>query len=456
MYKTPAPKEFNFNDIKGSVPLKWGNMYIRLDMHTEDYKEDIILLSNQVIQGYEIPSYLQENVNHPEIDEHEENRNKERENRRLQRELAIQRKKLLYQLMEREKRIKEKIKEEEKELRKELTDALRKKLQDDLDKRKKELDDIKKELDAELLKLANEKRQNDLKKQKRLERKQKAIEDKDRTGIRIKLEGLAGGFRSKLLIKVVYGLFLEDEVLLDDLGDIMVYETQYYNDDGNKSTNKEGKKVKVGFELEEKEFVRNMKTLISLNEPRGKKVYFGFQVVGTKPKENVAADEVKDINEEDPLKDLPLPEKEELILMGWEFLLLDIGSRDKGKKKTIKMNKPPLIKPDSNIPPSKAKKKAAGSKDKDGMELTFIFYTFQYNMDSLNYFADQRVKKKKVNKDTFEKAKKRVYDKYFRDAFIKNIEPQYTDILFTKGSGIDVYIDACRFLPDNVTVTKVR
>lgn len=39
--------------------------------------------------------------------------------------------------------------------------------------------------------------------------------------------------------------------------------------------------------------------------------------------------------------------------------------------------------------------------------------------------------------------------------FIENRKIQYTNRLFEKGSGIDIYIDAARFLPDNVTVSKV-
>jgi len=39
--------------------------------------------------------------------------------------------------------------------------------------------------------------------------------------------------------------------------------------------------------------------------------------------------------------------------------------------------------------------------------------------------------------------------------FIENRRAQYTNRLFEKGSGIDVYIDAARFLPDNASVSKV-
>jgi len=39
--------------------------------------------------------------------------------------------------------------------------------------------------------------------------------------------------------------------------------------------------------------------------------------------------------------------------------------------------------------------------------------------------------------------------------FIENLKPQYHDRPFEKGYGIDLYIDGARFLPDNVTVSKI-
>lgn len=39
--------------------------------------------------------------------------------------------------------------------------------------------------------------------------------------------------------------------------------------------------------------------------------------------------------------------------------------------------------------------------------------------------------------------------------FIPNTKPQYKDKTFVKGSGIDFYLDEVRYLPDNVTVTKI-
>lgn len=43
-----------------------------------------------------------------------------------------------------------------------------------------------------------------------------------------------------------------------------------------------------------------------------------------------------------------------------------------------------------------------------------------------------------------------------REPFIENTAPQYDDYgFFEKGSGVDFYIDGARFLPDNVSASKV-
>ena len=463
MYQTPEPKEFSFAEIKGATPLKHGSLYIRLEMHSEDMEQNNILRAADVVQGYETPGYLQENTNHPDIDEHEINRRKAIEQRNLQRELAIKRKKVLIELQNRERTIRDKLKLEEEDLRDRLADELTKKLQEDLDKRKKELEDAQRELEAELRRLQEEKDRMAVLKKKREEDKESVMNDKVRIGIRLKLEGLSG-FNSNRKIKVVYGLFLDNEVLTDDLGELMVYETQRYNEivvkEGEEDS--KGKKINIKFENEEKEFVRNVQGLVSLNSSRKREVLLGFQVVEIIPKIRAGIEDVRDIDEEDPLKDLPLPTAEELVLKGWRFYpvaktekslkqdLKDIKSGKKpstkiGQSQTVFLYKPPLIR----------KPYEAKYLEETKIKMTYRYEIFEYDVDSLIYFADQRVKVVKQTKDTFEKVKKKKYDKIYKEAFIKNSERQYSDIPFTKGSGIDVYVDACRFLPDNVTVTKV-
>lgn len=431
-------------------------------MHSEFYKEEHILLSQEAALGYETPGYLQENMNHAEEDEHEENRSKAAAQRRLAREIAIKRKKLLIQLMDREKKIREKIKELEEEERKKLTDDLRKKLEDELEKKKKELEELLQELEDELKRLAEEKMKQNRKKEARALNMEMILKEKERIGIRIKLERIHG-FRSKYIIKVVYGLFLNSEGLYDDLGELMVYETARYNDPPKESKDKEGAKIDIPFKNEMREFVKNVQGLIYLNKSRdNKKILIGFRVIGIMPKKKAEIDEIKDIDDEDPLKDLPLPEEEKIAEeLGWRFYdVTSLGSKledssrskskskkdkNKGKSQTLLMFKSPMLKMpyvERTIPESKVK-------------LTFSFDTFHYDFDSLEMFADQRVKKEAEKKDKFVKVKKKKYDKIYKDAFIRNEIPQYSDIAFTKGSGIDLYIDGCRFLPDNVTVTKV-
>ena len=58
------------------------------------------------------------------------------------------------------------------------------------------------------------------------------------------------------------------------------------------------------------------------------------------------------------------------------------------------------------------------------------------------------------------KRKKNTKDKWAnidldKRPFIENLKSQYHDRPFEKGFGIDFYIDGARFLPDNVTVSKV-
>lgn len=438
-------------------------MYIRVDMHTEFYQEDHILLSQQALASYETPGYLQENMNHAEIDEHEEERRKAAKRRKIVRELAIKRKKLLEQLMDREKIIRDKIKELEEDLRNRLTDELRKQLEKEFNDKKNELLEKLRELQEQIDQFQAKKAAQNQKKEARDAKMALVAEDKVRTGVRIQIEEITSKkYKTKNAIKVIYGLFLNSQPLYDDLGELMVYETEKVNEDASKSTKKEGPVLKaIKFTNEVREFVKNAKGLIALNETREKRsIYFGFRVIGIKPKKKVDVDEVVDIDQEDPLKDIPLPVPDEIDQIGWHFYQLgssNVDKKSKGSKKgglneknqqkpiSVQVYAMPMLKPpyvDKNLPDT-------------GITLKFKYNMFKYDIDSLNYFADKRVKKIEEKKDKFEKVKKRKYDKEYPQAFIKNSDKQYTDIAFTKGSGIDVYVDCCRFLPDNVTVTKV-
>jgi hypothetical protein len=93
---------------------------------------------------------------------------------------------------------------------------------------------------------------------------------------------------------------------------------------------------------------------------------------------------------------------------------------------------------------------------------------FNYkNIYLKNRFDEMRDLKRKLREPVIiKKRKKKIKEpkvkKYRWDdiplddrPFIENHYNQYKDRPFEKGFGIDFYIDGARFLPDNVTVTKV-
>mmetsp|Transcript_22582 Transcript_22582/g.19588 ORF Transcript_22582/g.19588 Transcript_22582/m.19588 type:complete len:116 (-) Transcript_22582:1561-1908(-) len=70
---------------------------------------------------------------------------------------------------------------------------------------------------------------------------------------------------------------------------------------------------------------------------------------------------------------------------------------------------------------------------------------------------NKKKKKKKAKLDlSKKKVPKEIHDLISEKPFIVNTKIQYHDRPFEKGNGIDVYIDGCRFLPDNTTVTKIE
>lgn len=95
------------------------------------------------------------------------------------------------------------------------------------------------------------------------------------------------------------------------------------------------------------------------------------------------------------------------------------------------------------------------------MELDYQIEEYAYDA---NEVARQNIVIEKAPKKPREKRMKLGKVKVSKDAllnidtrpFIINTKPQYHDRPFEKGNGIDFYIDAARFLPDNVTVTKVN
>lgn len=95
---------------------------------------------------------------------------------------------------------------------------------------------------------------------------------------------------------------------------------------------------------------------------------------------------------------------------------------------------------------------------KTPMALTFIIEELVYDAAMLEKIKKEKKKKKKKPKKldiSKKKVPKEIHLQLDERPFIVNTKKQYEDRPFEKGNGIDFYIDGARFLPDNVTVTKV-
>ena len=90
--------------------------------------------------------------------------------------------------------------------------------------------------------------------------------------------------------------------------------------------------------------------------------------------------------------------------------------------------------------------------------IDFIIEEFSFDSEILAKHKKTKKKKNKGDTTTLRKKKEKKKEEWVIDPrpFIINTKRQYIDRPFEKGNGIDLYIDACRFLPDNVTVVKVR
>lgn len=88
------------------------------------------------------------------------------------------------------------------------------------------------------------------------------------------------------------------------------------------------------------------------------------------------------------------------------------------------------------------------------IKLKFTYEKLTYEMASLPFFAEMRLKKR-VKAEKLKKEKLDKFDKVYEEPFVRNDEIQWENRTFDKGSGIDIYVDALRFLPDNVTTTKI-
>lgn len=93
-------------------------------------------------------------------------------------------------------------------------------------------------------------------------------------------------------------------------------------------------------------------------------------------------------------------------------------------------------------------------------ETTIDFIIEEFTFDNETLASHRKKKGKKSKKDDPEASARKKGAKKHEwvidpRPFIINTKRQYIDRPFEKGNGIDFYIDGARFLPDNVTVTKV-
>ena len=94
-----------------------------------------------------------------------------------------------------------------------------------------------------------------------------------------------------------------------------------------------------------------------------------------------------------------------------------------------------------------------------GAKLQFNLLHCEYDQpDVQKEFLARRVRKVK---DTTKKKKAEIVDPGQTDItgssapYIVNTKKQYDDKTFSNGFGVDFYFDGLRYLPDNVTITKV-
>jgi len=147
--------------------------------------------------------------------------------------------------------------------------------------------------------------------------------------------------------------------------------------------------------------------------------------------------------------------------ISWHVIKLNLSNGKLTRGRFIEnLYEPPMKKP-----PFDNKKVA-----KTGAKIEFVIEEYSYDAAIL-----RKHKRNQKKKEEAEKAKRKADkpkptvkapppdEEYSKGSkiqmryrpFIVNTTKQYFDDIFFKGNGIDFYIDGARFLPDNVTITKV-
>ena len=189
-------------------------------------------------------------------------------------------------------------------------------------------------------------------------------------------------------------------------------------------------------------FLRNLPVMFARNQ---KELNLTFQII-EKPEPKKILDTKKvgyDAKNDDNFAGM------EYKLLAWcNFKILN----DNGKIRNGTFTSE-LYKPGYKLPPVDYNKIT-----RSNAEIEFSLIEYQYDKKDLDRQLKKKKKKGINSKANLLKKKSLLGEKDVNinnEPFIPNSKPQYTDKQFVKGHGIDFYIDMARFLPDNVSVTKI-
>ena len=249
--------------------------------------------------------------------------------------------------------------------------------------------------------------------------------------------------------KIGLAILEEKNKIYDDNGKNCVRNTTVHNplfNDASRSEQSEYMENKAqGSDIvfnEEFIFLRNFPVMYSLNQ---KEIYIIFQMM-EKPQPKNVLDKDKISYDKARIDNYGGMEYK---LNGWtHFKVLNNDGVIKNGKFTSKLFRPPY-----KLPPIDPKKVQISN-----AEIEFSILEYQY--DQTDRDKQLRDKKKKYTKKKKAKEKTEISEgdkdvNLDNRSYIPNSKPQYKDKQFVKGYGVDFYVDAARFLPDNVTVTKL-
>ena len=253
-----------------------------------------------------------------------------------------------------------------------------------------------------------------------------------RIGIRVTINWIEK-IKTKKSIKVYMSVVNENGVILDDLQNRANYNTPIINDFMDEQSNIKAMENNSIFDIEIDEIFYVLKHIELFLKKFGDKIklFLLFKVF-----EADGDSRLDNIEDKRTILDNYVF-KEKLNLIGACIFELKI----KNLSSNVGRYKQELFKSlGDDFPPFNPKEKIF-------TKLDFTVETFEYDKENMDNYV-LRIKKRK---------KKKTDDDLFTDKrpFIINEKTQYTEKAFEKGSGIDIYIDGARYLPNSTTVTKI-